>query len=52
MEGSLRLVNGSGPHEGRLEVCLYGVWGSVGDNGFDDYNAGVLCHVMGYINGG
>ena len=51
-DGAMRLVNGTVAHQGRLEVCLNGVWGSVGDTGFDNFNANVLCNVLGYTIGG
>ncbi|KAF2348850.1 Serine proteases trypsin domain [Trinorchestia longiramus] len=48
----LRLVGGSGPHQGRVEVKLSGVWGTICDDDFDDYDASVVCRSLGYTHGG
>ena len=52
MDGTIQLVNGTVESEGRLEVCLSGVWGTVTDDLFDDYTAAVLCNILGYPIGG
>ena len=44
----MRLVNGGSSLEGRLEVCLNGVWGTICDQSWDDNDAGVACSQMGY----
>jgi len=36
---------------GRLEVCHMGVWGNVCDKGFNDTDADVMCHIMGFKHG-
>ncbi|KAL4223330.1 hypothetical protein ACF0H5_016801 [Mactra antiquata] len=45
---SVRLVNGSDPYEGRLEVFHRGQWGTVCDNSFNDYSAMVVCRMLNY----
>ncbi len=44
----MRLVNGGSSLEGRLEICLNGVWGTICDQSWDDRDAGVACSQMGY----
>ena len=48
----MRLVNGTVDNEGRLEVCLNGVWGGVAPQLFDLFNAVIICNILGYNNGG
>ena len=43
-----RLVGGSSPQEGRLEVVHDSVWGTVCDDGFTDVSATVVCYSLGY----
>ncbi|CAC5384293.1 DMBT1 [Mytilus coruscus] len=44
----IRLVGGTGPFEGRVEVFHNGEWGTVCSNGFDSTDAGVFCRMLGY----
>ncbi|XP_062572735.1 deleted in malignant brain tumors 1 protein-like isoform X2 [Saccostrea cucullata] len=44
----IRLVNGTSSNEGRVEVFIYGTWGTVCDYGWDDNEALVLCRSLGY----
>ena len=46
--GDVRLVAGSNPREGRVEVCYNERYGTICDNGFDSYDARVICGQLGY----
>ena len=48
-EGSVRLVNSTIEYEGRVEVCVDGVWGTV--CGVGALDASILCRVAGYAGG-
>lgn len=52
IHGELRLVNGITDTEGRIEVCINGVWGTVCDNGWNTINANVACNQLGYYPSG
>ena len=52
-EGHFRLVNGSSPNEGRVEVCMNGGWRPVCDSGHNDTAlAASVCSVLGYSEEG
>lgn len=46
--GAIRLVGGTDQYEGRLEICVSNVWGTVCDNMWDTTDASVACKQLGY----
>ena len=45
---TLRIVDGPSHLEGRLEVCLNDVWGTVCESSWGNNNAAVACRQLGY----
>ena len=48
-EGAIRLMGGATPTEGRVEIFLFGHWGTICDSGWDSVDATVVCHQLGYL---
>ena len=49
VHGSLRLAGiATSQYEGRVEICLGGVWGTVCDDKWDDVDASVVCRQQGF----
>ena len=46
-ESPLRLVSGSGNHEGRVEVWHSGQWGTVCQRSFNQYESQIVCRELG-----
>ena len=47
-DGAVRLVGGRIEQEGRVEVCLKGVWGSVCRNHLTIIDVNVMCNSVGH----
>ena len=45
-------MDGSNSQEGRVEVCLNGLWGTVCDDSWGQVDANVVCRQLGYSNAG
>ena len=48
MNGDIRLVGGSNPFEGRLEVCYFNQWGTICSSTTTSQVARVACRQLGY----
>ena len=46
--GALRLVGGRTSNEGRVEICINGVWGTVCHSGWSSNDARVVCRQLGF----
>lgn len=42
------ISSGPNEHEGRLNIYMHGIWGSVCEDLFDDIDASVACRQLGY----
>lgn len=49
VDGTIRLISGSSfPNQGRIEVCVNNTWGTVCTDYWDNLDAAVACHQLGY----
>ena len=50
--GQLRLAGGNIPNEGRVEICLENLWGTVCTHSWGRMDAAVVCQQLGYSTQG
>ena len=50
--GHLRLMGGNIPNEGRVEICMNNVWGTVCGDSWSSTDAAVVCRQLGYSTEG
>ena len=46
--GTIQLRGGNSLHEGRIEICVEGSWGTVCGTSWDSRDAAVVCRQLGY----
>ena len=51
-EGDIRLAGRNTSMEGRVEICVSGVWGTVTDDGWTSNDARVVCRQLGFSDEG
>ena len=51
-DGDIGLVNGTNKLEGRLEICVNNVWGTVCSQGFTADDAEVVCNQLKFLFNG
>ena len=51
-DGDVRLVGGSYQWEGRVEVFMSGVWGTITDSDWTDEDATAVCRKLGHFRAG
>ena len=49
--GTIRLMGGNFTSEGRVEICVNNVWGTICDDGWSEQETTVVCNQLGYEGG-
>ena len=49
--GVIRLVGSNYTYQGRVEICVNNIWGTVCDDASDSSDAQVVCRQQGYSSG-
>lgn len=52
LEGDVRLADGNNQFEGRVEICINSMWGTVCDGFFSSAESRVVCRQLGYATNG
>ena len=52
MDGDIRLIGGSYPWEGRVEIHFSGTWGTIADSDWNYDDAQAVCRKIGYFKPG
>ena len=47
--GDIRLIGGSYPWEGRVEIYLHTLWGTITDSNWTNSDAQAVCRKKGYF---
>ena len=48
-DGQIRLAGGNIVNEGRVEICMDNLWGTVCDDSWGSTDATVVCQQLGYM---
>jgi deleted-in-malignant-brain-tumors protein 1 len=48
LDSIIELIGGESPAEGRVELILNGIRGTICDDYFEDEDANVVCNMLGY----
>ena len=51
-DGDILLTDGFTPVEGRVEICINNVYGTVCDDKWDTVDATVACQQLGFLSNG
>ena len=51
-DGQIRLAGGNIANEGRVEVCLNNMWGTVCDDFWGSADTAIVCQQLGYLKQG